>query len=422
MPKDAPDEKKKKKKSDAPAATPAYGLSPTLTRAKSCKYPTPLPRWLRFVAWTLALWVPACFYLGPLLLVLPPFLYLWSPRAALALVAVDVLLATWPNREWPWFRGVFELWYEHFDMHHNLIVDPTDPSAPVKMSDRMLNTLTILAMHPHGIIPIQGFLWPALADQYMTRGQPLNPTGSPGLYGFGATTDAALRLPLLRQVLRWLTAGSAHRDVLRKGLESGRNLYILPGGVAEIFVSEPGRHAVLARRHGLMKLALRTGACVVPMYVFGGTDFYEHLATYNPNRGGSSGGGGGVASLVGPLLMRLSRGLKAGFTLFWGQFGLPMPFAVEKCCMVMGDPIAPVPDTAPPNGHPNGGGSGVGAAEAHAAHPWSLGGRKTCRPVPEPTDEQVEELLGRYTDALRRLFDQYKAQAGCPDAQLEFVD
>ena len=58
--------------------------------------------------------------------------------------------------------------------------------------------LTILAMHPHGIIPLQGFLWPALCDQYLHD-----------LYGFGATTDAALRIPLLRQVIGWLSAGSA---------------------------------------------------------------------------------------------------------------------------------------------------------------------------------------------------------------------
>ena len=60
-------------------------------------------------------------------------------------------------------------------------------------------------------------------------------------------------------------------------MEKGKNLFILPGGVAEIFVSEPGTHTIIAKRHGLMKLALRTGAVLVPMYVFGGTDFLSHL-------------------------------------------------------------------------------------------------------------------------------------------------
>ena len=47
------------------------------------------------------------------------------------------------------------------------------------------------------------------------------------------------------------------------------------------------------------------------------------------------------------------------------------------------------------------------------------GGKWTCAKVPDPTHEQVEELMGRYVDGLTRLFDQYKAQAGYPDAVLE---
>ena len=44
----------------------------------------------------------------------------------------------------------------------------------------------------------------------------------------------------------------------------------------------------------------------------------------------------------------------------------------------------------------------------------------TCQVVPEPTDAQVEELMGRYTSALVNLFDQYKVEAGLsPDAKLE---
>ena len=131
--------------------------------------------------------------------------------------------------------------YELFEFKHNLA---TEGATPLKLSDTQRNSLTILAMHPvgralsisharhaptpkhtpsvtictppfthhhyhrhlpqHGIIPIHGVgLWPALCDQY------LGP-----LYGFGATTDAAMKLPLLRQLLAWMTAGSADRKVL----------------------------------------------------------------------------------------------------------------------------------------------------------------------------------------------------------------
>jgi hypothetical protein len=58
-----------------------------------------------------------------------------------------------------------------------------------------------------------------------------------------------------------------------------RHLYILPGGIAEIFTSTPGKHTIVAQRKGLMRLSLETGAHLYPCYVFGGTDFYDNLAT-----------------------------------------------------------------------------------------------------------------------------------------------
>lgn len=49
-----------------------------------------------------------------------------------------------------------------------------------------------------------------------------------------------------------------------------RNLFILPGGIAEIFTSTPGKHVVVFnRRRGIVKLALETGAHILPSYVFG---------------------------------------------------------------------------------------------------------------------------------------------------------
>jgi hypothetical protein len=181
-------------------------------------------------------------------------------------------------------------------------------------------------------------------------------------------------------------------------------LYILPGGVAEVFLAHPGRHAIKAKRRGLMKLALQTGASLVPVYVFGGNDFYHHLATY-----GTEDAVGETqvqrklrrsdTNLIGRVQEKFSRLFQAGFTVFWGQYGLPLPYQI-KCTMVLGDPIWPVPNT-------------LGQGKTRT------GDKSTCRKVPEPSQEQIDELLGRYTTALTQLFDQYKAQAGYPDATLE---
>ena len=88
-----------------------------------------------------------------------------------------------------------------------------------------------------------------------------------------------------------------------------RHLYILPGGVAEIFTSTPGRHTIVfKKRRGLVRLSIETGAQLVPCYVFGGTDFFHNLAT------------------DAGFFARLSRMCRAGVTIFWGRFGLPIPF------------------------------------------------------------------------------------------------
>ena len=264
------------------AATAAFGLSPTLCRPVSSRFPSPLPLHLRAAAWTLATAVCSLFYVGPAMLLLPPFLALWSPRAAAALLLVDLALAFAPAREWAGFRSVFQLWcgvvsrrltrlnatsfggqavtnscasrvprYEIFDVRTNLPQDgaravgatlrahcvlrrvfaslthsevlcararaclrasrappltrrsrrPLSPSAPPPSRALLpahMERRYILAMSPHGVIPFQGFIWPALCDQYMRA-----------MYGFGATTDFALRVPLLRQVLSLCTLRTA---------------------------------------------------------------------------------------------------------------------------------------------------------------------------------------------------------------------
>jgi hypothetical protein len=58
----------------------------------------------------------------------------------------------------------------------------------------------------------------------------------------------------------------------------------------------------------------------MPCYVFGGTDFFNNLAT-----------GDGVLSV-------LSRKLRIGLTMFWGQYGLPVPYN-PKVTMCIAEPI-----------------------------------------------------------------------------------
>jgi hypothetical protein len=127
-----------------------------------------------------------------------------------------------------------------------------------------------------------------------------------------------------------------------------KHLFILPGGIAEIFTSTPGntirnnlftfpnhfflcfyymnflflgRDAIVFKnRRGLIRLSIETGAQLLPTYVFGGTDFFHNLATHDN------------------YLSALSRKFKIGITWFWGQFWLPIPYT-PNVSLCIGDPL-----------------------------------------------------------------------------------
>ena len=257
------------------------------------------------------------------------------------------------------------------------------------------NHLAIFAMHPHAIIPLQAFLWGAFCDQCI-----------PGLYGVGSTTNGALKLPILRHILLLLAVGSARKEVILNAMqEKDKNLFILPGGVAEIFLSRrrtaanaPFVQTIKARRYGLMKLALQTGACIYPIYVFGATDVFDQLAPVKKGCNDHDSAHSIFDSIAG-ILESMSRRLRGGLTLYWGKYYLPIPHT-PQLTMVMADPIYPVPGTSEKN---------------------VKGKMKTCKRVDNPSVEQIEELMARYVDSLHRLFEQYKVQAGFPNDTLQII-
>lgn len=201
------------------------------------------------------------------------------------------------------------------------------------------------------------------------------------MYGFGAMADIVMYLPFLRNILGFLAGGSATYKVLKDGIVHGKvpcvnaagrvpkNLYVLPGGIAEIFTSKPGRNAIVFKdRRGLCKLSVETGAQIVPCYVFGSNDFFENLATNES------------------FLSTLCRKYRIGVTVFWGYLGLPIPYS-PKVTMVLGDPI-PVPQIADDD-------------EKHS--------------------KAIEALHSQFMVDMKALFEKYKTVAGYANAELEIL-
>ena len=215
----------------------------------------------------------------------------------------------------------------------------------------------IFVCPPHGVFPYGNLLSMLLF---------------PALEGFafrGLAASSALRVPLFRQVLRSMGVIDASRHVARQALERGHSIGISTGGVREVFETNEEHETILLReRRGVIALAVRTGAELVPCYMFGNT------------RALSCWAGDGVGARR--ALERISR--RAGFALviIRGRFGLPVPYRVP-ILGVMGKPI--------PTKHVQ------------------------CE---EPTTEQVDEIQTRLIQEMQELFERYKGLYGWQDTDL----
>ena len=146
----------------------------------------------------------------------------------------------------------------------------------------------------------------------------------------------------------------ASNKSLSRWLGKGKSVVLYIGGIAELFLVSRSEERLFARkRKGFIKLALRTGAEVVPVYFLGNTSV--------------------LSVLTGGTLRRVARSTGITLTWFWGWGGslIPRP---NKIIGVLGKPLG-IPTT----------------------------------PIPEPTQEQIDEFHDKYLAEVKRLFDTYKA-------------
>ncbi|KAG7365173.1 diacylglycerol acyltransferase [Nitzschia inconspicua] len=230
---------------------------------------------------------------------------------------------------------------------------------PVPASDSKIEYHPrIMVAPPHGVFPY---------------GNILSMIVFPSIFGQtfrGLASSAALRPPVFKQVLRSIGVIDASRNVARKALERNESLGISTGGVAEVFeTNEDDECVLLKERVGLIKLAIRTGADIVPCYVFGNTKLLGCWAGEGIPKGRY-------------LLERISRKLGFALILVYGRFLLPVPWR-KPVLGVMGKGIP-----------------------THQIQ---------CE---DPTAEQIETIQTILLEEMEALFDRYKHLYGWEDKKL----
>lgn len=229
-----------------------------------------------------------------------------------------------------------------------------------------LTSPAILAFVPHGIFPF-GLAFSCLPEE-----------GYESTWGlFRPVVATATKLfPLVRTFIAWMGGVDASRNAVSRSISTGkRRIGLSPGGIAEIFETypKPGFHqndeaAILKTRNGIFKLACKHNVPVVPVYCFGATKMLRRVQ-------------------LPRFIETLSRALKISIVLFFGKWGLPIPFR-QRMMYVIGNTIWP----------------------REGGHNSSL-----------DFEEQVGIMHSQFTDEVLRIFDRNKEYYGWVNKSLKLV-
>jgi len=131
------------------------------------------------------------------------------------------------------------------------------------------------------------------------------------------------RIPVVREICLWTGCVDASRAVAERVLSKGYSIVVLPGGEAEQIRTVYQEERVFVKnRKGFVKLAMRTNVPIVPVYVFGTSDYYyTNQAFFDPREW--------LQKRLG-ICIPLATGL-------WGSLLCPLPV---KTTIVYGDPLS----------------------------------------------------------------------------------
>lgn len=170
---------------------------------------------------------------------------------------------------------------------------------------------------PHGVLPIANILCMPSVNAFTRK------------RFIGSAASVVMHTPFLRYLIMLGGATDVSAASLSRATRKGICVGIVPDGIAGIFQQEVGRggscpeeRVALRDRKGLARLSLRMGIPLVPCYSLGNSAVY---ASWYDKFG---------------VMEWLSRRLRMSVFIFWGRFGLPLPF--RTCIsMLLGPVIIP---------------------------------------------------------------------------------
>lgn len=275
------------------------------------------------------------------------------PSGKYALIYATPLLISiaTPSRAMPWLANYMKPMLDYFGYEE--ILEMSNEEA-LKLANN--GKKFIFGMQPHGVISFV-----SLCSWINAPAEVRNvPT---------AVASVLLKTPILKNVMGiyGLTpaSGSNMKRVFQKGVGIKGCIVLYIGGIAELFKTCPTEERLyLKNRKGFIKIALREGVDIVPVYLFGNTSVLNVLKN--------------------SFLENASRKMQMSVTYFWGKWFLPIP-RDDKLLYVRGKPLG---------------------------LPF----------IPEPTDDDVNKWHGKYCEEVTRLFEMNKERLPAYKHKKLFID
>lgn len=291
--------------------------------------------------------------LGPIISPLKVGMYVVLPYVTYSLFKRDELKFGSP---WPYFSQNFVA-FDCLRKYLNLEFVPLPEM--LQRAEKAQNAQFIFAVFPHGTnsdfrILMDGILHtvlPSVADKVRVL-----------------AASVLFRIPLVREIAMWTRCVDARRPVAEGLLDNHYSILVLPGGMDEQLVTQYQTETIyLRRRKGFIKLAMRKGVPVVPVYVFGTSD---HFVTSNS---------------CFKARHWIMKNLKMCIPLARGLAGSACPLPV-KTTIVMGEPIPFSPKIAG-----------------------------------QPTQDEIDSAHSEFTKAVIELFDKHKSRLGYGERRLNVL-
>mmetsp|Transcript_7137 Transcript_7137/g.19738 ORF Transcript_7137/g.19738 Transcript_7137/m.19738 type:complete len:330 (+) Transcript_7137:49-1038(+) len=222
----------------------------------------------------------------------------------------------------------------------------------------------VMVWHPHGAFTISALYF---FSYFWARDYPGGTRGD----RYVCVAPLLLRIPFLAEFLLLCHARSQDSRTFSGLLESGATVAIQPGGLAEqVATDHTAERIFFPPRLGFIRLALKHGVPLLPVYAFGENQLYK------------------TNSWTRRLNGWFYKNLGAGTLVVLGQGGVP------------NSPILPNPLMLPRRG----------SLHIRFGEPVHLGPKEE-----NPSDERVHQAFRLYLAALRNLFDAYKDECLPPE-------